>query len=175
MTLAIVLMTLGLMLIIAEVLVPSFGLLGGLATLAVVGSVFVAWREDPSLGSSFLIAAVLLVPTFVVLAFKILPRTPLGKRLILSGPTFDDGAAVDQRDKGLLGAEGVAMTPLRPAGMARLAGRRVDVVSRGERVDPGERVRVIEVKGNRVVVTRVQEEEPAAGHGESPGASRIEA
>lgn len=160
MTLAIVLMTLGLFLIIAEVAVPSFGLLGGLATFSIIASVFVAWQEDPALGSSFLVAAVLLVPAFVVIGFKILPRTPLGKRLILSGPTFVDGAAVDQRDKGLEGSEGVAMTTLRPAGMARLAGRRVDVVSRGELIEEGARVRVLEVRGNRVVVTRVHEIEP---------------
>lgn len=163
MTLAIVLMTLGLMLILAEVMVPSFGLLGGLATISIVASVFVAWSVDPGLGSGFLVAAVLLVPTFVLLAFKVLPRTPLGKRLILSGPTFEDGSAADPRDRGLEGEEGVALTPLRPAGMARLAGRRVDVVSRGERIEPGVAVRVIEVRGNRVVVTRVHEEEPAAG------------
>jgi membrane-bound serine protease (ClpP class) len=162
-TLAIVLLTLGLILIIAEVLVPSFGLLGGLATLSIIGSVIVAWQEDPALGSGFLVAAVLLVPTFVVLAFKILPRTPLGKRLILSGPSFEDGAAVDQRDKGLVGVEGFAMTPLRPAGMAQLGGRRVDVVSRGERIDQGVRVRVIEVRGNRVVVMRLREEGPVVG------------
>lgn len=163
MTLAIVLMTVGLLLIVAEVLVPSFGLLGGLATISIIGAVFVAWQEDPGLGSGFLVAAVLLVPTFVVLAFKVLPRTPLGKRLILSGPTFEDGAAVDVRDRGLEGVEGIALTPLRPAGMARLGGRRVDVVSRGERIDQGARVRVLEVKGNRVVVTWVHEDEPAAG------------
>lgn len=157
MTLAIVLLTLGLFLIVAEVAVPSFGLLGGLATLSITASVFVAWQQDPSMGTGFLVAAVVLVPAFVVLGFKVLPHTPLGKRLILSGPTFTDGAAVDPRDKGLEGTEGVALTPLRPAGMARLAGRRVDVVSRGELIEEGAPVRVLEVRGNRVVVARVQD------------------
>ena len=41
---------------------------------------------------------------------------------------------------------------LRPAGMARIAGRRVDVVSRGARIEVGTPVEVVEVRGNRVVV-----------------------
>ncbi len=161
MTLAVVLMGVGLLLVVVEVLVPSFGLLGGLAALAIIASIWLAWQEDPSLGASFLVAAVVLVPVVVVVGFKVLPSTPLGRHLILSGPTFSNVAAVDQRDTGLEGQEGVALTPLRPAGMARIAGRRVDVISRGERIEEGALVRVLEVRGNRVVVTRAREEEPA--------------
>ena len=40
----------------------------------------------------------------------------------------------------------------RPTAGAAFEGRRVDVMSRGEPIEPGSRVRVIEVEGNRVVV-----------------------
>ena len=43
--------------------------------------------------------------------------------------------------------------------MARLNGRRVDVVTRGEWLQTGEPVRVVEVRGNRVVVVRIAPEE----------------
>ena len=46
---------------------------------------------------------------------------------------------------------------LRPAGHATIDGRRVDVVSRGEAIEAGTRIRVIEVAGNRVVVAQIQE------------------
>jgi membrane-bound serine protease (ClpP class) len=56
----------------------------------------------------------------------------------------------------LVGAEGVASSPLRPTGVVRLGPehgeRRIDVVTRGEMIDAGTRVEVIEVDGNRVVV-----------------------
>ena len=52
----------------------------------------------------------------------------------------------------MLGAEGVAETELRPSGIARLNGRRSDVVADGEFIPQGTRVRVIEVSGNRIVV-----------------------
>jgi membrane-bound serine protease (ClpP class) len=75
---------------------------------------------------------------------------------VVEGFSFEDGAGIDRRDRTLLGAEGPVEAPLRPAGIARLAGRRVDVVTRGEAIAVGERVRVIELQGNRVVVTRVE-------------------
>ena len=73
------------------------------------------------------------------------------------GFSFEDGRAVDRRDEGLLGSEGTVLSQLRPAGVARLADRRVDVVSRGEWIEAGALVRVIELQGNRVVVARASE------------------
>lgn len=55
----------------------------------------------------------------------------------------------------LLGHEGVTITPLRPSGLARIDGRRVDVVTRGEPLEAGTRVRVIDTSANRIVVRKV--------------------
>jgi len=52
----------------------------------------------------------------------------------------------------LLGKAGTTLTPLRPSGNADFDGVRLDVVSRGEFIDPGTPIEVIEVEGNRIVV-----------------------
>lgn len=156
MTLAVVLLGVGLLLIVAEVMFPSFGILGVLATGCVLGAVATAFAESTDLGVNFLIATALLVPGTILIGLKLLPHSPVAKHLVVGGFTFEDGAAIDRRDAELLGAEGTVEAPLRPAGIARLAGRRVDVVTRGEAVGAGERVRVIELQGNRVVVARVE-------------------
>jgi membrane-bound serine protease (ClpP class) len=164
MTLAILLLGLGLLLIVAEVLFPSFGALGVLATLCIAGSIASAFNESSALGVNFLIATAVLVPTVILVGLKLLPYSPVAKRLVVGGFSFEDGTGVDRQDRELLGAEGVVEAPLRPAGMARLKGRRVDVVTRGEMLEPGTRVRVIEVRGNRVVVARVEQtSEPQEG------------
>jgi membrane-bound ClpP family serine protease len=155
MTTAIVLLVLGLGFILAEVFFPSFGMLSVLATAAIVAAVALAFRESGALGIRFLIATALLVPTAIVGGLKLFPRSPLGKRMVVRGPTFATAATPDGRDEELLGKEGHVETGCRPAGMARLDGRRVNVVTRGEWIDAGERVRVLEVHGNRVVVARV--------------------
>jgi membrane-bound serine protease (ClpP class) len=167
MTLAIVLLGLGLVLVLAEVLFPSFGLLSVLAALALGGAVAAAFSESSEAGFAFLVAIALLVPGTILLGFKLLPHSPLAKHLVASGFSFEDGAGIDRRDLALLGVEGTAETPLRPAGMARLAGRRVDVVTRGEHLEAGSRVRVLEVRGNRVVVAAL--EVPAQAHQQTGG------
>jgi membrane-bound serine protease (ClpP class) len=54
--------------------------------------------------------------------------------------------------EGLMDEEGVALADLHPTGIARIDGRRVDVVTRGEMVLKNTRIKVIEVRGNRIVV-----------------------
>jgi membrane-bound ClpP family serine protease len=91
-----------------------------------------------------------------MLGFKVLPHSPLGKVLVNRGTSFSDVAAVDTRDRNLVGQIGVAENLLRPAGTIHIAGRRVDVVTRGEPIEAGAHVRVLEVEGNRVVVARAE-------------------
>ncbi len=54
-----------------------------------------------------------------------------------------------------IGTEGTAHTMLRPAGKAEVSGQILDVVTQGDFIDPGSKVRVIAVDGLRVVVERV--------------------
>lgn len=162
----IVLFALGLVLIVLEFLFPSLGALGGAAAVSLIGAVAWAFAQDPSFGINLLIASAIGVPIAILAGMKLLPRGPLGKLLINPGPTFSDTAAVDPRDARMLGTEGVVDSLLRPAGVANFEGRRVDVVSRGEAIEVGARVRVIELAGNRVVVARVEPStvrEPAPG------------
>jgi len=157
MTEIILLLGLGLLLIVAEVFVPSMGVLGLAASLCIIGAVAWAFTISNAFGAQVLLAAAILVPVLIAVAFKLLPYSPIAKRFVAKGFSFDDGRAVDARDRTLSGAEGVAESVLRPSGVARLDGRRVDVVSRGEMIQAGERIRVIEMEGNRVVVARALE------------------
>ena len=56
---------------------------------------------------------------------------------------------------------GRTLTPLRPAGLVEIDGRRIDVVADSEFLDAGVEVRVCEVEGNRVVV-EAADDVPAA-------------
>lgn len=155
------LLAIGLALIIAEIMFPSFGVLSILATISLVGSLALAYMHSTAMGTTFLAANAICVPGSLLLGFKLLPKSPMAKHLMAEGFTFEDGAAVDERDSELLGCEGEVISMLRPAGTARLNGRRVDVVSRGEAIDAGKRVRVVELQGNRVVVALTEEQETA--------------
>jgi membrane-bound serine protease (ClpP class) len=61
-------------------------------------------------------------------------------------------ASPPQADALVLGRTGIALSPLRPAGVAQIDGERVDVVSDGTFIDAGAAIQVIRVEGNRIVV-----------------------
>ncbi len=167
----ILLLILGLLLVAAEVFFPSMGILAILASVSVGSAVVLAFiHVGVNAGIVFLLAILLLVPLTLLLAFKILPSTPFGKRLILAGPTFDEtsGTAVTRGLESLVGKEGTALSPLRPAGVASIDGKRVDVVTRGMMIEKGTPVRVARIEGNRVIVEALPRDRgtaPAGGGG----------
>ncbi len=149
---------------VAEVMFPSFGMLGLVAATSYVAAVILAFDEGPTLGWTVLIVVLLLAPTSVFLGFRALPHTPIGRRLMLRAPRRDEISAAPDADLvGLIGRTGVAVSPLRPSGLAEFDGRRVHVVAGIGFVDSGERVRVREVEGSRVVVDALPENAPDSG------------
>lgn len=83
-----------------------------------------------------------------------LPQTRFMRDLALEVP---DDAVLDRAERladyeHLAGQQGVAATPLMPAGRVRFGDELVQVVSDGSPVSVGQPVRVVEVLGNRVVV-----------------------
>ncbi len=86
---------------------------------------------------------------------KVLPNTPYFQKMMLAPPTRDPElrdreAIVDWSE--MLGKTGVAITPLIPAGKARIAGKLLDVITDGRVVEKGQSIIVQEAVGNRIVV-----------------------
>jgi membrane-bound serine protease (ClpP class) len=102
-----------------------------------------------------------------LLLARSLPRLPYANRLVLQPPgeataILEEAGLEDAASAGptpaalaLLGAIGQAVTPLRPAGIARFGDDFVDVVAESSYVEAGTRVRVVEVEGNRIAVKEV--------------------
>ena len=87
---------------------------------------------------------------------QVLPNSPYFKKMMLEPPVRDELDPVDREHiidlSSLQGRSGIAITPLRPTGKARIAGQVVDVLTDGRNVDKGQPVVVTEALGNRVVV-----------------------
>lgn len=143
----------GLALIFAEVIFPSFGIIGILAAVSFLSAIFVGFQESLGFGVGVTIFEAIAAPIAIYFAFKLLPKTPFGKVLILSGPPTDgSGAAGDGGLAAFVGKGGVTLSPLRPAGFARIENQKVDVVTRGEMLPADCKIVVLDVTGNRVVV-----------------------
>jgi membrane-bound ClpP family serine protease len=169
--LAFLLFLLGLLLIGLEIFViPGFGVTGISGIILVVGSIgLVAYGHWPRSNEEWIAYGQALGPFTISLlgalgaAFVIaryLPHIPYANRLMLKphdelGEGDELTESIHPEMASLLGAIGVAATPLRPAGKVQFGDDFVDVVAEGNYVLPGTRVQVVEIEGNRVVVKEV--------------------
>lgn len=156
-TLAIMLLLIGLAIALMEVLVPSAGILGIIAAGALLGSLLVAFRHNAIFGFTLLAIVAVSLPVIIVLGFKMLPNSPVGRRLILSSPTDSvealGKAGISDRDFApLLGKSGTTLSALRPSGFALIDDQRFTVVAKGEMIEEGADIVVVNVEGNSIVV-----------------------
>jgi membrane-bound serine protease (ClpP class) len=166
--LAIFLFLLGLVLLGVEVfVVPGLGFSGVAGVvLMFVGLLLVTLENWPSeheewkdLGANFgtlAASAVLAVVGAVALTWS-LPNVPFLNKMVLKPPT-EAASPLSLSNSGihdLIGAIGVAVTPLRPSGKAQFGGQFHDVIAEGDYVAPGGRVQVVEIENTRVVVKEV--------------------
>lgn len=153
--LVVLLCIVGLGLLAAEVIFVSFGVIATMAGIALLTAIFFAFQESFAFGVTMMIVEAIASPIVLTMSFRLLPKTPFGKALILDGPaTLTSAANGDPPLQALVRRTGLTLTPLRPTGFARIDGQRVEVVTRGEMLDQNTTIVVVEVAGNRVVVAR---------------------
>jgi membrane-bound serine protease (ClpP class) len=149
----IILQLVAIVVIIAEFILPSFGVLT-VISLAIFGySLYIVFTSvSVTAGYVFVIFDLLLIPVLIIIEIKLLAFLPVTLRQTLSSK---DGATVQAKELSeLLGLTGQAITDLRPAGTASLNGSRYDVVSTGEYIEKGSEIIVSTVDGNRIVVKK---------------------
>jgi membrane-bound ClpP family serine protease len=143
----------GLLLLLAEVFIPSGGLIGFLAIGFLGVSLYLAFATT-TLGPVFLVVAGLMIPLTLMLAIYLWPRTPMAKFLLLSPPepedVIPDGHALMLEH--LVGQFGRALTPLRPSGLVDFEGRRLEGLSEEGLIPAGMLVRAVQVRSGRLIV-----------------------
>jgi membrane-bound serine protease (ClpP class) len=146
----ILLQVLGVVVILAEFVIPSAGMLTIIA-LALFGYSLYSVYSGVSIGAAVVLAAfdVALIPFAIWVGVKIVARSPMALHSTLTQDTRDDPAAPPLPQ---VGDVGVVMHLLRPAGSARFNGRKFDVVSTGDYIEPDRKVRIVSIQGNRITV-----------------------
>ncbi|MBN2450462.1 MAG: nodulation protein NfeD [Lentisphaeria bacterium] len=92
---------------------------------------------------------------------RLFPKTSVYHKLVLESSLSREQGFVNAAGKfdGYLGQVGLARTSLRPAGTAEFGDQRLDVVTSGDMIGRGARIKVVHVEGNRVVVEAAPEGE----------------
>ena len=149
--LTIVLQMVGILVIIAEIIIPSGGILGILAAGVFGYSLYIVFAQvSATAGMVFVLADLAIIPVLVYFGLKVLARSPVTLRTRLSKK--DGVTSQDTAQNALLAMEGRTVTDLRPSGVAVIDRQRVDVVTRGEYIEKETGIVVIAVRGNQVVV-----------------------
>jgi membrane-bound serine protease (ClpP class) len=164
-TLDIILFIIGLILLAAEIFViPGFGVAGIGGILLILISLFLSLTPSgpffnfESISLAFVQLAGALAAAFILILVlaKFLPKSRSFSKLILDeSEKSEKGFVSYPSEKNLIGAEGVALTTLRPAGTAEINGKRVDVMTDSEYVQQGSRIIVERVEGIKVVVKKI--------------------
>jgi membrane-bound ClpP family serine protease len=167
---AIILLALGMGLLIAEVFIPSGGLILGAALISIAASIWFAWsawwESNPTAWWVYVAALLVLLPSSLGGAFYVFPRTALGRRFLLEGPELDEVTPyVEHTDRlsRLVGRGGSAVTDLSPGGLVMVEGERLHAESEGVLIDAGEQIEVIALRGNRVLVRRTELSQSGGG------------
>ncbi len=151
-------LALGLVLLIAEVFIPSGGLIGLLA-VGLIGVGLYLGFTTTSHGLKFVAAVGLLLPLTMAAAVNLWPRSPLAKYIFLTPPTEEESAPeakIYSLDH-LIGQFGRALTPLRPSGTVDFEGRRLDAMSEEGLIPSGALVRAIQIRGGQIIVRAASE------------------
>lgn len=142
----------GILLLIAEVFIPDFGLIGIIGALLLGFGYFSnradLWGSVMDLSLALIIAV---ITAYVLLkkGYRFLP----GKNLVLgSALKSNRGYSTGKNYQEYLYEKGTALTTLRPSGKVEINGRTLDVVSDGKIIQEGSSVEVVHVEGIKIIV-----------------------
>jgi membrane-bound serine protease (ClpP class) len=151
------LLIIGLGLVLLEALVPSGGVLTILAIMAMIGSIVVGFLNGTGTGIVMMCTTMVIVPALIAALIRWWPQTPIGRMMVLHLPESEEEVLPDtpehRRLKDLVGQRGAAKTKMLPSGAVIVDGEVFDAVTDGVAVEPGQPIRVVAVRANRVVVT----------------------
>lgn len=146
-SIAIILIIIGIILLIAEIFIPSFGITGVIGIISIVAGVI--FTSDTFIGGLLLFTVIIVITIILMyIAYKFI--SSVKSPLILTESVNEE--AVNEKLAFFLGKSGKAFTPLRPSGTGDFDGVRLDVLTRGEFIEKGKAIVIEEIIGKKIVV-----------------------
>lgn len=152
---AVIMLVIGFVLVVVEMYIPGFGAPGIIGAILLVLGV-IATNPTPLQALILALVIVVLLCIAFSICIRVVSRGKLNKTaLVLTDVSTGEKREADSDLSYFVGREGETHTLLRPAGIAEFDGVKLNVVSDGDFIAAGSRVRVERVEGNRIVVQEV--------------------
>ena len=155
----IVCLVVGVVMLIIEMLTPGLGIAGGVGLLSLIAVVVMQFSHGSKTVALVLVAVVLVLIIAALLWFiRSFSKGRLSKSFLVQRESINASSsnAASQEAGALNGKTGVAITTLRPSGIAEFDGQRVNVVTAGEFIEAGKPVKIAAVSASGLDV-RVEE------------------
>ena len=151
MAIVVSLLVAGALLIFLETILP--GLIAGIIGFCCVcaGLALAYLRFDFQTANTILLAVIVVGVVGTILYIKYFPESAAAQVFVSKRAIGEIGT----ENPSLVNQTGQTLTTLRPSGTAVINGKRVDVVTEGAFIEPGQSVKVVAVEGLRVVVRAV--------------------
>ena len=147
-----ILLGVGLVIIGLELFIPSAGVLGILAGLLIVSGIVCGFMYSLQAGALILLGTAIALPILIVILLKAWPHTPIGRRILLDDTTSDQLLPDNPYSEDLVGQLGIAKTKMLPSGIIIVNHQKLDAISNGFPIEPGQAVKIIAIRGNRIQV-----------------------
>ena len=145
----------GVLVLIAELFIPSHGVLTFVGIAFLVAGIVQTFRYGgEKAGAISVIACLVMLPVFAVAAIKIWPRTWVGRRIAPPNPVLtprDTSVPVEEINR-FVGQTGRTLSSLRPVGICEFNGRRVSCVAEFGMLSAGVAVEGLRVVGAQLAV-----------------------
>ncbi|MCC8435633.1 nodulation protein NfeD [Brevibacillus sp. M2.1A] len=152
------LFVIGILLMLLEIFLPG-GIVGAIGFLSIVtGLVMAAYDTKQGLASLGVAALITAIVTFLLVK-KYGVKGLFSKFVLGETQSNEEGYVAPRDQRELEGKSGIALTPLRPAGVVKVEGKRVDAVSVGGFIEAGTAITVVQVEGTRIVVAELEQKE----------------
>ena len=143
--------------LILEAFLPGFGAPGITGCVLEVVALVLTWNIHGSMATLGLLLIVLAVLAIAIsTSLRSLSKGKLGKsKLILHETESNEAGYRATEDMNVfLGREGTTTSVLRPTGIADFDGVRMNVSSEGDFIAAGEKVRIISIEGQKILVRK---------------------
>jgi membrane-bound ClpP family serine protease len=156
MTLIILLFSLGIILLVIEVIVPG-GILGTLGGLMMFGGCVAAFMTYGTGGGMIAVSVALAVAALAFfIEFRVLPKTSVGRRAFLTKEITGVSTAYGGDARDLIGKSAEALTMLSPSGYILIDGKRYEAFCQSGQVPAGTALDVIGADNFRLIVSETK-------------------
>ena len=153
----------GILLLLLEFfIIPGFGLLGISGLIVILGGLFMLLIPENPLTNDYNSASwAFAISTIggiisIFLIFRLLSKTKLWEKLTLpTSQKSSEGYNTSIGLEGFVGKLGTSTSDLRPSGWGDFDSKKLFVVTEGEFVDRKEKIEILSVDGNRILVRKI--------------------